>query len=159
MQNSFQKYGKLGCNLQNIGTNIPGSMWKLVRLAACDCCLMQYFNLDLQQPFITLALGTFFAGPPIVTHCSAVLQNCWDNQTKHFHLWPTSEFELQPMEVKSLSVNSQNCLLLPLPAGCFMNSCCSTKGQREAPQFCPSPFTPLSHWSMPKCMVNYRRSL
>lgn len=76
MQNSFKKYGKWGCNLQNIGTRIPGSMWKLKRLATCDRCLMQYFSLDLQLPFIMLALGTFFAELPAVINCSAVLQNC-----------------------------------------------------------------------------------
>lgn len=58
----------------------------------CGCCLMQSFSLGLQQPFITLALGTSFAGPAVVTNCSAVLQNCLNDQMKLFHWWPKPEF-------------------------------------------------------------------
>lgn len=131
-------------------------MWKLRRLATCGWCFIQYLNLALQQPFTTLALGTFSAGPQIMASCSAVLQDSLDNQTKHSHLWLKSQFELKPIEVKNLSVYSQHCVLLPSPARYSMNSCCSTKGQREAPQF---PVIPPSHWNIPKCMVDYRQAL
>lgn len=71
-----------------------------------------------------------------------------------FTCWPKSQLELKPMEMKSLSVKSEHCLLLPLPAGCSMNSCCATKGQREAPQFA----LVLSHPQVTGTYPNYRQS-
>lgn len=82
---------KSECNLENKGsqTLVVYENWKSWQRG---CCLMQSFSLGWQQPFITLALGTSFAGPAAVTNCSAVLQNCLHDQTKHFHWWPKPEF-------------------------------------------------------------------
>lgn len=70
------------CNLEDTGNKtlvLGGKDWQHVGAALCSpsvlACSSHY----------TLALGLSFAGPAVVTNCSAVLQNCLNDQTKQFH--------------------------------------------------------------------------